>query len=174
MLTSIHRRLAAASCVASLALLMACAGGAASGGTGGQGGTGDGSTPSAPPMYHPFASAGPSGSSNAAGTGTGAGGDTTGSSTAGSGMTGEPAKDLDVATMIDNEWDTGYQESVTVTNLSSAPVTWTISLPVNGSIANLWNAIATPAGDMTTFTGKDYNAVLKPQQTASFGFVANK
>jgi hypothetical protein len=81
---------------------------------------------------------------------------------------------LDVKTTVDSQWDTGYQETVTITNTSGAPITWTVTLPVGGMIQNIWNADATPSGAQTSFKGKDYNAVLAPAATTSFGFIVAK
>lgn len=114
------------------------------------------------------------------GTGSGAGGAAStgatsgGSTTAGAGSGGPVMSDLVVATTIDSQWATGYQMSVKITNQGSAPITWSATLVVDGKITDLWNASSMPAGAKTTFTGKDFNAVLDPGASTSFGFVATK
>jgi hypothetical protein len=120
------------------------------------------------------ASGGPSGEATSSGSGADSGSGPSGSTGAGGGTGPGPTMDLDIQTAIDSQWETGYQQSVKVTNLSSSPITWSISLDVAGKITDLWNAVATPAGAKTTFKGKDYNAVIEPQGTASFGFVVTK
>lgn len=113
-------------------------------------------------------------------TGSGAGGTASssatsgGSSSAGAGGGGPATSDLLVSTMIDSQWATGYQMAVKVTNQGSAPITWSVTLTVDGKITDLWNASSVPAGAKTTFTGKDFNAVLDPGASTSFGFVATK
>ena len=114
------------------------------------------------------------------GTGTGAGGGastgaTSGGSTgSGAGGGGPATSDLVVATTIDSQWATGYQMSVKIENHGAAPITWSATLTVDGKITDLWNAVSVPAGTKTTFTGKDFNAVLDPGASTSFGFVATK
>ena len=108
------------------------------------------------------------------GASTGATSTSAGSSSAGAGGSGPVASDLLVETMIDSQWATGYQMSVKVTNKSASPITWSISLTVDGKITDLWNASSALVGTKTVFTGKDFNAVLDPGATASFGFVATK
>jgi Protein of unknown function (DUF1592)/Protein of unknown function (DUF1588)/Protein of unknown function (DUF1587)/Protein of unknown function (DUF1595)/Cellulose binding domain/Protein of unknown function (DUF1585) len=98
-----------------------------------------------------------------------------GSSTAASSSSGGPVMaDLDVEKTTDSQWATGYQMSIKVTNKSAAKITWSITIPVEGKITDLWNANSAPAGAQTTFTGKDFNATLDPGASASFGFVATK
>ena len=132
--------------------------GAAGSGSGGAGGAGGAAS---------AGSSGGTGTASASGAG-GAGG----AGGADAGPPGEPG--LTVTTMVDSQWATGYQETVTLTNTGTAALTWTVSLPVQGKIANVWNATAAPAGAKTTFVGAAYNAVLAPQATTSFGFVTGQ
>ncbi len=114
------------------------------------------------------------------GTGSGAGGSAStgatsgGASASGAGGGGSTMSDLTVTTTIDSMWATGYQMSVKIENKGSAPITWSATLQVEGKITDLWNASSMPAGTKTTFTGKDFNAVLDPGGSTSFGFVATK
>ncbi|MBK9258994.1 MAG: DUF1592 domain-containing protein [Polyangiaceae bacterium] len=108
----------------------------------------------------------------------GAGGMGTGGAGSGgeAGAGGDPGSMSPVAfsTNVDNDWGTGYQLSVQVTNISSEKITWTVSFKVDGKIDNLWNATSTVSGDVTTFKGMDYNGTLEPGQSTSFGFVATR
>ena len=114
------------------------------------------------------------------GTGSGAGGGASGATSSGAGTSsattggGPVSPDLVVTKMIDSQWATGYQMSIKVENKGSAPITWSVTLTVDGKITDLWNASGATVGSMTTFTGKDYNAILDPGASASFGFVATK
>jgi hypothetical protein len=113
-----------------------------------------------------------SGSSGAGGAmSTGA---TSGSSAASTSSGGPVTSDLEVEKAFDSQWATGYQMSVKVTNTSAAKITWSVTFAVEGKITDLWNANSAVAGTQTTFTGKDFNAVLDPGASASFGFVATK
>jgi len=54
------------------------------------------------------------------------------------------------------------------------PGTYNVTLMVDGKITDLWNAVSVPAGAKTTFSGKDFNAVLGAGASTSFGFIASK
>jgi Protein of unknown function (DUF1592)/Protein of unknown function (DUF1588)/Protein of unknown function (DUF1595)/Protein of unknown function (DUF1587)/Cellulose binding domain/Protein of unknown function (DUF1585) len=109
--------------------------------------------------------------SGSGGSGSGGGGGAGGGSTGAGGTT---MSDLGVETAIDSQWAGGYQESVKVTNNGSSPIAWTVTLDVDGKIANLWNAASMPSGAKIAFSGVDYDATLGPGASASFGFVATK
>lgn len=88
---------------------------------------------------------------------------------------GEPAmQDLAVTVTEDSHWATGSCSSVTVQNAGGAIVTWEISLDVGGTVTDVWNAKTAPDGAKVKFTGLDYNAVLDPGETASFGFCVSQ
>lgn len=61
--------------------------------------------------------------------------------------------------------------NVTVTNVSSAAVTWTLPLTLNGTISGLGGANSAVNGMTVTFTGVSYNATLQPKGQAMFNFV---
>ncbi len=106
----------------------------------------------------------------------GGGGDTGGSGQGGSGQggsTGGPVmSDLDVTVHQDSQWQTGHCDTVTVQNPGNAAVTWEISIEIQGTITDLWNAKSTPDGAKTKFVGVDYNATLGAGESVSFGFCA--
>ncbi len=94
----------------------------------------------------------------------------------GMGTGGDPGPISPIAykATVDSDWGTGYQLTVQVTNIGTEQIAWTVAFNVDGTIVNLWNADSTPSGDLTSFKGKDYNANLKPGESTSFGFVANR
>ncbi len=61
--------------------------------------------------------------------------------------------------------------TVTVTNVSAAPVTWQFSLTLNGVISQLINAVTTVNGTSVQFSGVSFNEQLQPQAQAMFNFV---
>ena len=61
--------------------------------------------------------------------------------------------------------------TVTVTNVSTAPVTWQFDLTLNGTVSQLINAISTVNGTQVQFSGVSFNAQLQPQAQAMFNFV---
>lgn len=72
----------------------------------------------------------------------------------------------------DSRWETGYCASVTVTNLSDAPLDWTATLAIEGTLTQHWNAEASATEGEVTFSGVSWNDVLPPGEAASFGFCA--
>jgi hypothetical protein len=114
------------------------------------------------------------GAGTGAGTGTGTGTGGSSSVSGGAGGGGPVMSDVVVTTTIDSQWATGYQMSVKIENPTMAPITWSATLVVDGKITDLWNAVSVPAGTKTTFSGKDFNAVLDAGASTTFGFVATK
>jgi poly(hydroxyalkanoate) depolymerase family esterase len=75
--------------------------------------------------------------------------------------------------LINNDWGAGYCAVLTVTNNTTAPITWQVTVPVQGTINNLWNGTFTQAAGSATIRGVDFDGVLQPgQSTNSVGFCA--
>ena len=49
---------------------------------------------------------------------------------------------------------------------------WAISVPVSGTINNLWNATWSQAGGSLSASGVSWNQTLAPGASAEFGFCA--
>jgi hypothetical protein len=114
------------------------------------------------------------GTGEGGGGGAGEGGSGSGAGEGGAGQGGSPATgQLTVTVQEDSHWGAGYCSTVKVQNTSDVTVTWEITLDVDGTITDLWNAVSEPAGTQTKFVGLDYNAVLDPAEAASFGFCAS-
>ena len=78
---------------------------------------------------------------------------------------------------ITNQWDTGFQTAITLTNTSAAPITsWTLQFTfANGQqITNLWNGVLTQAGGSITVRNAPYNGTIAAGGNTSFGFVATR
>jgi cellulase/cellobiase CelA1 len=69
-----------------------------------------------------------------------------------------------------SQWDNGYCDVVTVTDGGTDGVEWSVVLQVDGTISQLWNAVATETTGPVTFTGVDFNRRGDAAQNASFGF----
>ena len=70
-----------------------------------------------------------------------------------------------------SRWNTGACFDVIVTNTSSNEQTWTIQLPIEGTINNMWNAeVVQLQGNTATIVGLSWNALLSAQASASFGY----
>ena len=85
-----------------------------------------------------------------------------------------PEQELEVSPETNSDWNTGYCMNVTVKNLGAVAVQWVFSMPVEGTISQIWNATATPYGDEIMFQGVAWNGNLAPDQSADFGFCADK
>ena len=85
-----------------------------------------------------------------------------------------PTPGVDVARKTDSQWDKGYCDAVTVTNKGTAGVDWVIVLTIEGTMNQVWNAVATGATGPVTFRGVDFNRRLEPGQSASFGFCVTR
>ncbi|MET9000241.1 protein kinase [Amycolatopsis sp. NPDC004169] len=72
-------------------------------------------------------------------------------------------------------WNGGFQGLVTVRNSGRAEVTgWTVSWtnPAGTSIDDLWNGTLARTGATSAITNAEWNAVLRPGESTTFGFVA--
>jgi hypothetical protein len=85
-----------------------------------------------------------------------------------------PTADLDVSVKTDSMWATGYCDTVTVTNKTSASVDWSTKLPADGTISTKWNVTVTTEGGSFVFRGDASNASLAAGASTSFGFCVNK
>lgn len=81
---------------------------------------------------------------------------------------------------MSNDWTSGYQANVTVTNTSGAPVTWEILLslatyPFNGTVTQVNNAqTVSTVGTAWTVKGVSWNQTIAPGQSASFSYQASR
>ena len=74
----------------------------------------------------------------------------------------------------DSDWQTGYCSTVVVVNNGQQAGDWSVTIAIEGTINNLWNADQSGTGTQITFRGKDYNKSLAPGASTSFGFCATK
>ncbi|MFY0574927.1 cellulase family glycosylhydrolase [Cystobacter fuscus] len=75
----------------------------------------------------------------------------------------------------DSEWGSGFGATVTVKNTgTTATKGWTVSWTFGGNqqITNMWNATSTQSGASATARNMNYNGVLQPGSSTSFGFQA--
>lgn len=74
----------------------------------------------------------------------------------------------------DDDWGAGYCHTYKITNTSSMQVTWSITLPIDGTISHAWEAERSGDTTSVTFTGVSHNATLSPDGTTQFGFCAER
>jgi cellulase/cellobiase CelA1 len=81
--------------------------------------------------------------------------------------------DLEVYVIEDANWGSGYCNTVSITNLSTADITWEITLEVSGNISSLWSAQEiSNDGNNIVFAGVSWNETLVSGASTSFGFCA--
>jgi hypothetical protein len=89
-------------------------------------------------------------------------------------MGGGPPSPFTAAMKRDSDWATGYCASVTVQNGGAQEGDWSVTLDIEGTINNLWNAVSTAKSGRVGFSGQSYNKTLAPGASTSFGFCASK
>lgn len=123
----------------------------------------------------------PGGTTGGDGGGTTGGGGETGSDPTGmSGTTGgggEPGPmttpGIDVMVHQDSVWEAGECNTVTVTNTTDAPISWTVVVDLAGTMQNAWNCNFSAIAGGFSFTGAEWNASVDGKSSTSFGFCVN-
>ncbi|MGV9309241.1 chitinase [Nonomuraea sp. NPDC003727] len=70
------------------------------------------------------------------------------------------------------DWGSGFEGRVTITNGTSAPVSWNVQfdVPAGYSIPSAWDATMSRSGQHYTFTAPGWAGPLAPGATTTFGF----
>jgi hypothetical protein len=71
-----------------------------------------------------------------------------------------------------NDWGGGYCKTYSLKNTTAAPITWSVSLMVDGKMNNHWECEVSADTGSVTFTGAAHNASLMPGASGQFGFCA--
>lgn len=72
-----------------------------------------------------------------------------------------------------SDWGSGYCADVFVTNASAQPIDWQVTVAVDGTVTQTWNAtVVGSAPGQLTAGGVAWNDVVAPGTTTSFGFCA--
>jgi len=84
--------------------------------------------------------------------------------------TGAPA--CTAAYMVQDQWNSGFVATVTVTAASTPLTGWrvTLNLPSGASVSSMWNGVASGTSGTVTVTNQSYNGRLAAGQSTSFGF----
>lgn len=75
---------------------------------------------------------------------------------------------------IEDDWSSGHRGEVSITNESNSTLdNWTLEFKYDGDITQIWNAeIVNQEGDTYIISHEEYNGMIEPNETVSFGFVA--
>lgn len=86
----------------------------------------------------------------------------------------QPPATVPAVIKITNDWGAGYCATGDVRNSGTAPLTWTATATVAGTLSSQWNAVVTVTNGTLSAVGVDWNKTLQPGATAQFGFCANR
>jgi len=84
-----------------------------------------------------------------------------------------PGGPVTTSVQTQSDWGAGYCANVTVTNGGSQAADWLVTVAVDGTVTQTWNAtvVASPPGQLTA-GGVAWNDVLAPGASTGFGFCA--
>ncbi|MCW7537957.1 lytic polysaccharide monooxygenase [Aquabacterium sp. A7-Y] len=85
------------------------------------------------------------------------------------------AAPLTASYTVTNDWNSGYCATIKVTNHGASVANWSVSMPVQGTVNQVWNAVHTQSGSQLKLSGPPWNLGLAAG--ASFtqaGFCADK
>ena len=85
-----------------------------------------------------------------------------------------PVSNFSVMQTMNSDWGSGYCQQVQVINTGNATSNWAITVPVGGTINNLWNATWSQTDGNLSASGVSWNQTLAPGATAEFGFCATR
>ena len=76
---------------------------------------------------------------------------------------------------IVNQWQGGFQVTVTITNGAAARSAWTVgwTFPNGQTVTQLWNGTVTQSGSAVTVQNASYNGSLGAGASTTFGFTGN-
>ncbi|MFY1699861.1 cellulose binding domain-containing protein [Solwaraspora sp. WMMA2101] len=73
---------------------------------------------------------------------------------------------------VQDQWNSGFVATVTVTAASTPLTSWlvTLNLPGGASVSSMWNGVVSGTSGTVTVTNQSYNGRLAAGQSTSFGF----
>ena len=74
------------------------------------------------------------------------------------------------ATIISDDWTSGYCRNITILNSGSESLSWTLGFDLNTSIRNTWEGDFTKSGTRFTVTPKSWNANIAGGKSITLGF----
>ncbi|MDQ3800905.1 MAG: cellulose binding domain-containing protein, partial [Acidobacteriota bacterium] len=81
---------------------------------------------------------------------------------------------LELTTITNNDWGTGYCKEYRVKNLNNFDVDWVVNQTIEGEITSIWTGAYTRNGNQVSFGGLYYNDILENRQSATFGFCVQR
>jgi hypothetical protein len=97
-----------------------------------------------------------------------------GTPTSGGATDAQAQPGLSVEVTQSNDWGMGYCKTYQLKNTSTAPITWSVALKVDGKMNNHWECEDSGDTGMVTFSGASHNATLNAGAMGQFGFCATR
>jgi aryl-phospho-beta-D-glucosidase BglC (GH1 family) len=83
----------------------------------------------------------------------------------------DPTSDVTATTTVVNEWGTGGQLTITVTNNgSTATDGWSVEVDIPGTITNIWSGVGSGSGTVT-ISNADWNGVIPAGGSVEVGVI---
>ncbi len=78
--------------------------------------------------------------------------------------------------VIDNQWDSGFNATVTINNTSDTKIeNWSIIMPLHNNISNIWNAVVSDTyDDFYVIKNAGWNQDIPENGSISFGISSNE
>ena len=76
--------------------------------------------------------------------------------------------------VLDSEWESGFNATVTITNISDAKIeNWSLIMPLNNKFSNIWNAVvADTYDDFYVIKNAGWNQDIQANGSVSFGITS--
>jgi aryl-phospho-beta-D-glucosidase BglC (GH1 family) len=86
-----------------------------------------------------------------------------------------PAGSPPVSISVVNDWGSGFQAQIVVTDNLATPLTnWALSFQFDHAITQIWNGtLASHTGNQYQVTNSGYNSTIAPGQSVTIGFLGN-
>jgi endoglucanase len=81
---------------------------------------------------------------------------------------------LPTTVSIYTDWGTGYCANITVRNTKTSTITWGTDVTLDGTLYEVWSAVASATSGTVRFTGVDYNKTLAAGASTTFGGCVNR
>jgi cellulase/cellobiase CelA1 len=86
----------------------------------------------------------------------------------------EPAADYELKQTVNNDWGAGYCHTYEIINRSAAPLAWSVSFDLGGTLNQNWESKVSGSTGTVQFTGVEHNALLSPGASAQFGYCVTR
>ena len=86
----------------------------------------------------------------------------------------DPVDQVTTVVTKQSDWGTGYCADVTVSNGGLDSVDWVVTIPIEGTLRDIWNAVGVVSSGELTAEGVSWNNLVHPNGSVEFGFCADR